>query len=48
MRANKVTETKAFIQQFLEQQEEQKRAMLARDAAEEQKRQDHWTMVSCF
>jgi len=45
LRANKVLETKAFIAQFLEQQEAAKRAREARDAAEEQKRQDHWTMV---
>ena len=48
LRAAKVLETKAFIAQFLEQQEAAKRAREARDRAEEQKRQDHWTMVRAF
>jgi len=45
LRAAKVQETKAFIAQFLEQQEAARRAREARDKAEEQKRLDHWTMV---
>eukprot|EP00967_Tisochrysis_lutea_P031117 scaffold36644_cov19-Tisochrysis_lutea.AAC.1 len=44
LRAAKVQETKAFIAQFLEQQEAARRAREARDKAEEQKRLDHWTM----